>query len=173
MSKLPMNRAFCALGSNIEPEKNLPAAVDALKQFGRIVSVSRVWESRPVDAPGQPDYLNAAVLMETQFSAAQLCRTAVPTIEEQLGRIRDPANKYAPRTIDIDIVLYNRDILQVDRRKIPDPDILQRLFLAVPLAELDSDYIHPESGTSLGVIAAKLDSSKLHLRQDVKLTGDQ
>ena len=164
-----LNRVFFSLGSNIEPEKYLPAAVEALKQIGRIVSVSQVWESRAVGGTSQAKYLNAAMLMETSLSAGELCRQAIPEVERQLDRVRDPAEKYAPRTIDIDVVLFNRHTLQIGHRHVPDPDILDRPFLAVPLAELDSGYIHPEFGRSLGEIAAALDSRGLRLRRDVKL----
>ncbi len=71
----------------------------------------------------QPDYLNAAVLLETSLSAQQLRETAIATVEATLGRVRSE-NRNAPRTIDIDIMLFNRDVLRVGRRRIPDPEVL-------------------------------------------------
>src|SRR5512146_3060036 len=132
------NRAYLSLGSNIAHEFNLPAAVMRLTAFGRIVAVSSVWESRPVGFADQPDYLNAAVLLETPLSAQELRDMAIVAIEAALGRVRSE-NKNASRTIDIDIMLFNRDIFRVGRRRIPDPEVLERPFVAIPLAEIDPD----------------------------------
>jgi len=164
-------RAYLALGSNIAPETNLPAAVRELAACGRIVRASRVWETPPEGFPDQPHYLNAAVLLETTLSAADLHDVAIAAIEHKLGRVRDPRNRNAPRTIDIDLALFNRDVLQVGHRRIPDPDILTRAFVAVPLAELDRDYVHPEDGRTLAAIAAALTATmpEIRLRPDVRL----
>jgi 2-amino-4-hydroxy-6-hydroxymethyldihydropteridine diphosphokinase len=145
------------LGSNIEPEKNLPDAVLALSDSGRVAAVSEVYESAPVGFADQPNFLNAAVLLETPLSARELRFEAIAKIEGRLGRVRDPQNKNAPRPIDIDIALFNRDVLHGDGLSIPDPNILDRLFVARPLAELEPDYIHPETGRTLREIAASLE----------------
>ena len=149
-----MHRAFIALGSNIEPERNLPLAVERLSSLGRIDAVSSVYESPPADGSSQPDYLNAAVLLSTRWSVQRLCREALPAIETDLGRVRDPADRYAPRTIDLDLVLYDEVILAVDHRRIPDPDIPERAFLAIPLAELCRDYVVPAAACTLEQLAA-------------------
>ena len=83
------------------------------------------------------------MLLETELSAQAFCVDAVPAVERRLGRVRDPHDKHAPRTIDVDLSLFNRDVLTVGHRKIPDPEILTRAFVAVPLAELDPEYILP------------------------------
>jgi 2-amino-4-hydroxy-6-hydroxymethyldihydropteridine diphosphokinase len=151
------NRAFLSLGSNIEPERHLPWAVRELGRFGRVVKVSRVWETEPVGCPGrQPNYLNAAVLLETSLSAGELKLEAITEIERLLHRVRDPANRCAARTIDIDVALFNDEVLSIEHRHVPDPDILDRAFLAVSLADLDPDYRHPETGRTLAEIAADL-----------------
>jgi 2-amino-4-hydroxy-6-hydroxymethyldihydropteridine diphosphokinase len=152
-------RVFLCLGSNIEPETNLPAAVRELQRFGTVANVSQVWQTAPVGYAEQADFLNAAVLLETSLSAEELRRDVIPEIEAKLHRVRDPHNKNAPRTIDIDIALYGREVLDVAGRRIPDPDILSRPFVAVPLAELDADYVHPETGTTLREIADGLEAA--------------
>ncbi len=164
-------RVFLSLGSNIEPEKNLPAAVRELEQFGLVLTVSQVWQTSPVGCADQADFLNAAVLLETGLSAEDLREIAIAAIETKLGRTRDPKNKNAPRTIDIDIALYNDEVIEFAGRKIPDPDILTRPFVASTLAELDPDFFHPETGYTLGEIAANLLStpSTMTLRPDVRL----
>ncbi len=171
MSEGASNRAFLSLGSNIDPETNLPAAVRELQRFGRIVAVSQVWETEPVGFADQPNFLNAAVLLETAISPEELQFEVVVEVETVLGRIRDPHNKNAPRTIDIDLALFNRDVLKLDQRQIPDPDILNRAFVAIPLAELAPEYLHPLESCTLAEIAAnfEIERASMQLRADVIL----
>jgi 2-amino-4-hydroxy-6-hydroxymethyldihydropteridine diphosphokinase len=173
MSKRRCNRAYLSLGSNIHPELNLPAAVRELAAFGRTAGFSRVWESAPFGggaSSGDQNFLNAAVLLETDLSAQTLCVEVVPAVERQLGRVRDPNDKNAPRTIDVDLSLFNREVLTVGQRKIPDPEILTRAFVAVPLAELDPEYLLQTANRTLAEIAAELaPTGGLRLRPDVLL----
>ena len=167
---LAPNLAYLSLGSNIEPEQNLPAAVSQLAQFGRVRAVSIVWETLPVGFSDQPNFLNAAVLLETHLSAQALREEAITAIEAALGRVRTE-NKNGPRTIDIDIMLFNHDIIQLERRRIPDPGVLERSFVAIPLAEISPDYVHPETGQTLKDIAGQFDttSAGMNRRDDVRL----
>lgn len=167
---LVANLAYLSLGSNIEPDRNLPAAVSQLAQFGQVRAVSSVWETLPVGFSDQPNFLNAVVLLETHLSARALREEAITAIEEALGRVRTE-NKNAPRTIDIDIMLFNHDIIQLERRRIPDPEVLERSFVAIPLAEITPDYVHPETGQTLKDIAGQFDatSADMVLRDDVEL----
>jgi 2-amino-4-hydroxy-6-hydroxymethyldihydropteridine diphosphokinase len=186
MSERRANRAYLSLGSNIEPEQNLPAAVRQLAAFGRVLAMSSVWESAPLANPAEglkssgraasfirragANFLNAALLLETDLSAERLYDEAIAIVEGRLGRVRDPRDKYAPRTIDIDLSLFNHDVLTVGAHRIPDPDIVKRAFVAVPLAELDPEYPHPVAGRTLGEIAAAFQSqSGLTPRPDVRL----
>jgi 2-amino-4-hydroxy-6-hydroxymethyldihydropteridine diphosphokinase len=158
------NLAYLSLGSNIEPERNLPAAVDRLGRWGRVQAVSTVWESAPLGFADQPNFLNAVVLLETSLSAQALRQEAIASIETALGRVRS-ANKNAPRTIDIDIMLFNHDVLQVGRRRIPSSEVLERPFVAIPLAEVAPDYIHPEIGQPLRQIAGRFDTAAAGMRR--------
>ncbi|HXY35242.1 MAG TPA: 2-amino-4-hydroxy-6-hydroxymethyldihydropteridine diphosphokinase [Planctomycetaceae bacterium] len=178
MSDHRTNRAYLSLGSNIEPEKNLPAAVRELAALGRVLTLSSVWESAPFPAPDAPvrvagnagpSFLNAAVLLETELSAPEIYDRVISVIERKLGRVRDPRNKNAPRTIDIDLSLFNNKVLEFAGRRVPDPDILKRPFVAVPLAELDPDYVHPIECRRLAEIAMTWKSNDLRQRADVKL----
>jgi 2-amino-4-hydroxy-6-hydroxymethyldihydropteridine diphosphokinase len=176
MSEIRWNRAYLSLGSNIKPEFHLPASVGMLSKVGRVLAVSQVWESAPFgygessNDQGTQNFLNAAVLLETLLSAQTLCVDAVPTLEARLGRVRDPHDKNAPRTIDVDLSLFNRDVLTIGHRSIPAPDILTRAFVAVPLAELDPDYIHPTADRTLARIAAELAPTfSMRLRPEVAL----
>ncbi|WP_339727862.1 2-amino-4-hydroxy-6-hydroxymethyldihydropteridine diphosphokinase [uncultured Gimesia sp.] len=167
-----MNQAYLALGSNIRPEYYLPQAVSLLGESGRVVGRSAVWQSEPVGDTNQADFLNAAVLLETELDAAELCLELIPQIERKLDRVRDPQNKNGPRTIDIDLVLFNCEQLQIEHRIIPDPEIPERVFLAVPLAELSPQYCVPGLGRDLAQIADTLRSvngNQLIRRDDVLL----
>lgn len=160
------NLAYLSLGSNIDPERNLPAAVGLLGRYGRVLAVSAVYESLAEGWADQPNFLNAAALFSTPLSAEKLRAGPIAEIEAALGRVRT-ANKNAPRTIDIDIMLFNRDILELGPRHIPSPEILERPFVAVPLAELAPDYVHPETGETLATIAARFSHAALRPRPDV------
>ena len=81
-----MNQAFLALGSNICPEKNLPQSVRLLEESGRIIRRSSVWQSKPVGDMDQADFLNAAVLLETELAASEICLELIPQIESDLNR---------------------------------------------------------------------------------------
>jgi 2-amino-4-hydroxy-6-hydroxymethyldihydropteridine diphosphokinase len=162
------NLAYLSLGSNIRPERHLPAAVAQLRRFGRVKVVSSAWQSAPVGLAEQPDFVNAAVLLETPLSASALREQAITTIENELGRVRTE-NKNAPRTIDIDIMLFNDEVFSLDSRRVPDPEVLERPFVAIPLAEIAPDYVHPETGQTLQEIAAGFDAEEAGMarRDDV------
>lgn len=125
--------AYLNLGSNIQPETNLVRAVELLREYGRVLKVSSAWESRSVGAEG-PNYLNACVLFQTAFRQVELKEKVIRPIEAQLGRQRSE-NKFAPRTIDIDIVLFDDQ---------PYNDKFWRYaFVIVPLAEIYPAYQNP------------------------------
>lgn len=171
-SQHTLNQALLSLGSNIEPEKNLPAAVCKLKRYGRVRQVSTVWQSPPLGNPDQPDYLNAALWLETSLSARELKENAIAEIETRLGRVRG-TDRNAPRTIDIDVMLFNHERLRIGKRIIPDPEVLERAFVAIPLAEIAPDYVHPDTGETLAQIAARFepDASGMRRRPDLLLNN--
>lgn len=107
------NLAYLSLGSNVGPEHYLPAAVEKLRTVGDILRVSRVWQSPPVGYVHQADFCNAAVLLEVDLAAVDLKREVIARIESDLDRVRDPRNPSGPRTIDIDIALFNEDRISV------------------------------------------------------------
>ena len=166
------NLAYMSLGSNIDPEHNLPKAVVQLTRFGRVKAASSVWQTAAVGFTEQPDFLNAAVLLETELSANLLRRQAIPQIENSLGRVRTE-NKNGPRTIDIDIMLFNHDVFSIGNRRIPDPELLERCFVAIPMAEIEPDYVHPEENVTLAEIARRFNpaTEAIKRRDDVELYG--
>ena len=147
-------QAFISLGSNIEPERYLPQAVGALRQLGRLLAVSAAYQNPAVGATAQPDFLNAAVLLDTELTP-QALRHELRRLESRLGR-RRTADKFAPRTIDLDLVLYGSKVIEETGLHIPDPDLLVRAHLAVLVAELAPDFRHPITGERLAAIASWL-----------------
>lgn len=151
-----MNRVIVSLGSNIEKESNMPAAVSLLSERCQLLAVSTVYETSPVGLLDQPHFWNASVLLETRFDAWSLKREVLIPVEIRLNRVRT-AERNAPRTIDADITLFNDEVFDLDEgHHIPDPDLLKFPHVAVPTAELAPDMKHPETGESLRDIANRL-----------------
>jgi len=165
------NQAYLLLGSNIDPEANILQAVKLLNERGRIRSCSRVWETAPVGDPDQANYLNLALLLETDADIDALRNDVIADIEQRLQRIRDPKNINAPRTIDIDISLFNSAVIQANGRSIPDPEILTQAHIAIPLAEIAPCYTHPTERRTLKQIAERFQQSTgMRLREDIALS---
>jgi 2-amino-4-hydroxy-6-hydroxymethyldihydropteridine diphosphokinase len=140
--------AYLNLGSNIQPETHLVRAVELLHGYGEVLKVSSVWESRSVGAEG-PNYLNACVLFRTGFLQVELKERIIRPIEAQLGRKRSE-NKFSPRTIDIDIVLFD---------DVPYNDKFWRFaFVIVPLAEIYPEYQNPLAQENIVKTATRLRS---------------
>ena len=137
-----------------------------LRDFGQVEAVSSVWCSPSAGDASQPDFLNAAVRLKVELSPGEILSDLIPAVEAALHRVRDPDNVNAARTIDVDLSLYDDFVGHVGRHRLPDPDILTRAFVAVPLAEMDSNYRHPVDGQTLGEIAAALLDAGPVLRRD-------
>jgi 2-amino-4-hydroxy-6-hydroxymethyldihydropteridine diphosphokinase len=161
------NMAYLGLGSNIDAPVHLREAVEQLGQQYTIWAISPVYESPALGSTGQANYLNAAVLIETGLSLTAL-RQALYDLETKLGRTRGQ-NKFAARTIDLDLALYNQVVADLDGHHIPHPTILTYPHLARTLADIAPGYIHPETGQPLAEIANKILIPELILRHDLSL----
>jgi 2-amino-4-hydroxy-6-hydroxymethyldihydropteridine diphosphokinase len=166
-----LNTVYLSLGSNIEPEENMVAAVKLLAQLTHLIAVSPVWETKPIGLTNQPNFLNAAAVIETELDAAAFMEKVAYRIEQKLGRVRQ-ANKNAPRTIDIDLILFNHQIFELNHHHIPSPELLERPFVAIPLAYIAPDVRHPETGQTLQNIAKSFDVAldDMQLRPNVSDT---
>jgi 2-amino-4-hydroxy-6-hydroxymethyldihydropteridine diphosphokinase len=165
-----MHSALILLGSNIDRQRNLPAAIERLRADDGIdvVAVSSVYESEAVGGKGpQPIFANAAVEVQTALSAHEL-RRRLRQIEADMGRRRSQ-DKYAPRPIDLDIALFDDLVADVDGSIIPDPDIERFPHVTVPLAEIAPQRRHPISGRTLRAISEELDQSTLHKSSEITL----
>jgi 2-amino-4-hydroxy-6-hydroxymethyldihydropteridine diphosphokinase len=150
-----MNRVFVLIGSNIDKERNLPAAVRLLRGHG-LVGVGTAYETLPVGTGHPAAFLNAAAELLTDLAPESFKREVCGAIEKALGRVRDPGDRNAPRTIDMDIALWNDAVMEVLGTPVPDPDILRYLHAALPLADLAPDLRHPVDGRTLASIAREL-----------------
>ena len=162
-------KAFIAIGSNIKPETYLRLSIARLAELGKLVALSRVYQSSAVGPTPQPEFLNAAALVTTPLPPLEI-RRRLRAIETSLGRVRN-ADRFAPRTIDLDLCLYGDLVLSTPELTIPSPEVPLRAYLAVTLAELAPDFPHPITGEALGVLAARVRrGAMLTRRPDVALS---
>jgi 2-amino-4-hydroxy-6-hydroxymethyldihydropteridine diphosphokinase len=133
--------AYLSLGSNVgDREAQLREAQARLGAAGKIVAVSSLYETEPVDFTEQPWFLNCVVGFETEQTPEELM-TSILGIEQEMGRRR--LQKKGPRTIDIDILLFGENVVDSPDVTIPHPAMHQRRFVLEPLAEIAPDAIHP------------------------------
>ena len=137
-----MNTAFLLTGSNMgDRKKNLESAKTLIQQqCGAIVNSSSLYETAAWGKTNQPNFFNQALQVETKLSAEQLMKHILK-IEEFMGRRRN--EKYGPRSIDIDILLFNQERHDQAFLKIPHPELQNRRFALMPLSEIAAHVLHP------------------------------
>jgi 2-amino-4-hydroxy-6-hydroxymethyldihydropteridine diphosphokinase len=147
------------LGSNIEPEQNLPQAINLLEEKLPILQHSSVWESASVDCC-YPNYLNMALVVSTQMDAKELKEKLLRPLEAHMGRVRTE-DKNASRQIDVDIILFDGEL--------QDPSLWQHAHLAIPVAEIFPE-LRSETGETLKKIAMRLaQSTPINSRKDIHI----
>jgi len=139
---------FVGIGSNIDPERNILAALELLVSKTVLEAVSSFYRSAALRRPDLPAFLNGVARLRTDLDAHTLKFDVLRGIESALGRVRR-ADAYASRTIDLDIVLYGSAIIEAPGLRVPDPDIRERSFIAVPLLELAPGLVLPGTGERL------------------------
>ena len=146
--------AYLSLGSNLEDRAaNLRAAVAQLDAAGRLLAVSALYETQPVDVPDQPWFLNCVAAIETDMTPRQLLNLAL-RVETAMGRLR--MREKGPRKIDIDVALFGERIVDEPGLKIPHPAMHQRRFVLEPLVEIAPEARHPELGKTAREMLAAL-----------------
>lgn len=156
----PLSRACIALGANIgEPERRIAAGFAALAALPgtRLIAKSSLYRSAPVGYADQPDFINAVAVIETALAPHALL-DALLEIERAQGRVRDFPN--APRTLDLDIVLYGDVVMHEPGLTIPHARMLERAFVLVPLAEVAPQAQVPGHGRACD-LAAQVDAGSV------------
>ena len=148
----PAVRAAIGLGANLgDARTTIAAAIAALAllPLSRLVAASSMWRSAPIDAGG-PDYLNAVVLLDTSLEPEALLRE-LQRIELAHGRERPYRN--APRTLDLDLLLYAERVVSTPMLQLPHPRLHERAFALRPLAEIAPDAVVPGRGPVAALLA--------------------
>lgn len=151
-------RSAIALGSNLGD--SLTILTDALNSLAHTPDVtltakSSWYQTEPVGPP-QPDYLNGCALLDVQMTPQELLGTLLK-VEAQFGRVREGRN--APRTLDLDLLLFDDLILDTSNLQVPHPRMRERAFVLVPLAEIAPNWIEPVSGKAIAQLVQTVDCS--------------
>lgn len=158
---MKVSKSAIALGSNLGD--SLTILEDALKTLaqtpGIAVESSSSWYQTAPIGPPQPDYLNGCALLKVQLNPEQLL-AALLEVEKQFGRVR--TQRWGPRSLDLDLLLFDRIILETPKLQIPHPRMRERAFVLVPLAEIAPDWIDPGSGKAIAQLLQGVDCSGVH-----------
>jgi len=147
-----------ALGSNLgESQQILEQAIQQLDTHSevRVSAVSSWYETLPV-GPEQPNYLNGCALLTTSLSPCDLLATLLK-IENEFGRVRQ--ERWGARTLDLDILLYDDQVLEMEHLQIPHPRMRERAFVLVPLAEIAPNWLDPVTGSAIAQLKQNIDCS--------------
>jgi 2-amino-4-hydroxy-6-hydroxymethyldihydropteridine diphosphokinase len=151
-----------ALGSNMgDPQAILEASLDTLAQTpGIILEKKSSWYKTKAIGPPQPDYLNGCAILRVKMLPQTLLETLL-AIEDKFGRVRH--QHWGPRTLDLDLLLYDDLIVDQPNLQIPHPRMHERAFVLVPLAEIAPTWIEPLSGRTIQDMLLNVDTSDVHL----------
>jgi len=155
-----LHTAAIALGSNLpsafgSPEENLRTAVERIEALGRVVAVSSFRITEPEIYLYQPQFVNGALLVETELGPLELMR-ALLAIEQAMGRVRTGVPPKGPRTIDLDLIFFDDVAMETEVLTLPHPEVAERRFVLAPLAEIAGGWVHPASGLTVGEMLERL-----------------
>jgi len=149
-----------ALGSNLGNSRTtLEKALETIDRTpGITLKTHSSWYKTAPIGPSQPDYLNGCALLEVKLSPHELLNTLLK-IENEFGRVRQ--ERWGPRTLDLDVLLFGDLILETADLQIPHPRMTKRAFVLVPLAEIASEWIEPVSGKAIAQLMERVDCSQV------------
>jgi 2-amino-4-hydroxy-6-hydroxymethyldihydropteridine diphosphokinase len=153
-----MGKCAIALGSNLgDSRTTLEAALTTLADTPEITQLTRSsWYQTKAVGPPQPDYINGCAVLQVKISPQTLLETLL-AVESQFGRVRN--RRWAARSIDLDLLLYDDLILETPSLTLPHPRMRERAFVLVPLAEIAPDWIEPVSQKAIAQLATAVDCS--------------
>lgn len=144
-----MIQAYLGLGSNIgDRENQLNEAIKMLNEYDGIdvLKVSSIYETAPVGYTEQPNFLNLCIGIETTLSVSELLERCLD-VEARLHRVRK--ERWGPRTIDVDVLLYGNEITELPNLSVPHPRMNERAFVLIPLNDIATDVIEPRSNLKI------------------------
>jgi len=166
-----MHTAFLALGANLasragSPEATLAAAAERLSSLGRLTGRSSLYSTEPVGFSAQPRFVNAVVALETELSPRALLG-ALLAIEQEFGRDRSAGIANGPRTLDLDILLYDDLILDEPDLQVPHPRLAERAFVLIPLAEIAPRTLIPRQNRTVTELLQSFHQNSHHRQEAV------
>ncbi|EHZ2537696.1 2-amino-4-hydroxy-6-hydroxymethyldihydropteridine diphosphokinase [Vibrio parahaemolyticus] len=160
-----MITAYIAVGSNLaDPVSQAQQAIEALKTLpnSKFVQASSLYSSTPMGPQNQPDYINAVVAIKTNLTPLELL-DCTQAIEQEQGRVRKD-ERWGPRTLDLDIVLYGNEVINSERLIVPHYGMREREFVLYPLAEIAPSLQLPD-GTEVSELLEQVDRNGLRIWQ--------
>ena len=150
-----MHTIYLGLGTNLgDRVANLQAALAGLAREMAVTAVSPIYQTPPWGVTDQPDFLNLCLVAQTDLSPTELL-TFVKSLEVEIGR--EPAKRWGPRLIDIDLLFYANQIIETETLIMPHPQIAERAFVLRPLADVAPDFVHPVLGKTIAELCDVVD----------------
>ena len=151
-----MRRVYVGIGSNLgDREFLIRKAVESLRQLPQtnVSGVSSLYDTEPVGETEQPPFLNAVAWIETELTPRELLWQML-LIEKRMGRVR--SKRWGPRSIDLDLLFYDDELIEEPDLRVPHPEAHRRAFVLLPLLELDPNFRHPVTGETVRRMIQKL-----------------
>jgi 2-amino-4-hydroxy-6-hydroxymethyldihydropteridine diphosphokinase len=155
------HRVYIGIGSNLGDRRaNIVEAIERMSQLPgtRVVRASSLYESEPL-GDAKTWFVNGVVELDTEQAPDPLLKT-LQAIEEAMGRKRVKGKRWGSRIMDLDILLYDQDVIEKRTLKVPHPELHKRRFVLLPLAELAPQVVHPQLGQSISTLLATVKDDK-------------